>query len=146
MGAFDGGVISSDAGALLLGATDKAIRLVRRFADCFSDGREAASIEHTVATLVGQRLFAMALVSSRGEDYSVAPLTDPDRRLSRIRLFPRMSRQTTCYDSARTSDGRCWKRKAPEDSAEPVPGHAALAASGKNPAPVLAHLVNEGRE
>ena len=40
-----------------------------------------------MATLVGQRLFAMALVSSRGEDYSVAPLTDPDRRLSRIRLF-----------------------------------------------------------
>ena len=61
VGAFDGGVISSDAGALLLGATDRAIRLVRRFADCFSDGRDADSIEHTVATLVGQRLFAMAL-------------------------------------------------------------------------------------
>ena len=61
VGAFDGGVISSDAGALLLGATDKAIRLVRRFADCFSDGRDADSIEHTVATLVGQRLFAIAL-------------------------------------------------------------------------------------
>ena len=44
VGAFDGGVISSDAGALLLGATDKAIRLVGRFATCFPDGaRPSAS-------------------------------------------------------------------------------------------------------
>jgi hypothetical protein len=61
VGAFDGGVISSDAGALLLGATDRAIRLIGRFAACFSDGRDAESIEHTVRTLVGQRLFAIAL-------------------------------------------------------------------------------------
>ena len=47
MGAFDGGAISSDAGALLLGATDRAIRLVGRFATCFIDRREAQSIEHT---------------------------------------------------------------------------------------------------
>ena len=33
--AFDGGTITSDAGALLLGATDRAIRLVDRFAACF---------------------------------------------------------------------------------------------------------------
>ena len=61
VGAFDGGVISSDGGALLLGATDKAIGLVDRFAGCFRDGRNPESIEHTVATLVGQRLFAIAL-------------------------------------------------------------------------------------
>src|SRR5262245_16005710 len=61
VGAFDGGVISSDGGALLLGATDKAIGLVRRFAACFSDARDANSIEHTVTTLIGQRLFAIAL-------------------------------------------------------------------------------------
>jgi hypothetical protein len=61
VGAFDGGVISSDAGALLLRTTDRAIGLISRFAGCFSDGREADSIEHTVATLVGQRLFAIAL-------------------------------------------------------------------------------------
>jgi Transposase DDE domain group 1 len=59
--AFDGGVISSDAGALLLGATDKAVKLVDRFAACFRDGRNGELIEHTVATLTGQRLFAIAL-------------------------------------------------------------------------------------
>ncbi len=31
---FDGGAISSDAGALLLGAADRAIRLTERFAAC----------------------------------------------------------------------------------------------------------------
>ena len=39
VGAFDGGVITSDAGALLLGATDRAIRLIERFAACFTDRR-----------------------------------------------------------------------------------------------------------
>ena len=37
--AFDGGEVTSDAGALLLGATDRAIGLVTRFAACFDDGR-----------------------------------------------------------------------------------------------------------
>src|SRR6516164_9664857 len=32
---FDGGAIASDAGALLLGATDRAIGLMSRFAGCF---------------------------------------------------------------------------------------------------------------
>ena len=37
--AFDGGAITSDAGALLLGATDRAIGLMDRFAACFRDVR-----------------------------------------------------------------------------------------------------------
>ena len=58
---FDGGAISSDAGALLLGATDRAIKLVDRFAGCFSDHRSADLVEHLVPTLVGQRVFGLAL-------------------------------------------------------------------------------------
>jgi Transposase DDE domain group 1 len=58
---FDGGAVSSDAGALLLGLTDRAIGLTRRFADCFVDVRNPALIEHAVATLVGQRVFGIAL-------------------------------------------------------------------------------------
>jgi Transposase DDE domain group 1 len=61
VGAFDGGVISSDAGALLLGVTDKAIGLVRRFAACFRDGRKVELVEHRIETLVGQRVFGIAL-------------------------------------------------------------------------------------
>jgi hypothetical protein len=59
--AFDGGAISSDGGAVLLGSTDRALRLVERFAGCFRDGRQAALVEHEVRTLVGQRVFGLAL-------------------------------------------------------------------------------------
>jgi hypothetical protein len=58
---FDGGAITSDAGALLLGAADRAIGLVGRFAACFSDARDPERIEHAVAALVGQRIFGIAL-------------------------------------------------------------------------------------
>ena len=59
--AFDGGAVSSDAGALLLGATDRTIRLVERFAACFADGRDARRIEHAVTTMIGQRVIGIAL-------------------------------------------------------------------------------------
>ena len=59
--AFDGGDATSDAGALLLGATDQAIGLVGRFAACFEDGRNAGLVEHAVETMVGQRVFGIAL-------------------------------------------------------------------------------------
>src|SRR5436190_4711212 len=59
--AFDAGLVTSDAGALLLGATDLTIDLIDRFASCFHDQRRPEWIEHEVATLVGQRVFAIAL-------------------------------------------------------------------------------------
>jgi Transposase DDE domain group 1 len=59
--AFDGGEVTSDAGALLLGATDRAIGLVTRFAACFDDGRVQAQVEHTVEAMVAQRVFGIAL-------------------------------------------------------------------------------------
>ena len=58
---FDGGTMSSEAGAMLLGATHKQIGLIERFADCFTDYRAAELIEHTVPGLVGQRVFGIAL-------------------------------------------------------------------------------------
>src|SRR5205823_13577044 len=59
--AFDGGAITSDAGALLLGATDRAIGLMDRLAACFHDERRQELIEHEIVTLVGQRVFGIAL-------------------------------------------------------------------------------------
>ena len=58
---FDGGRITSDAGGLLLGLTERAIGLVGRFARCFVDARNPDLIEHEVRTLVGQRILALAL-------------------------------------------------------------------------------------
>ena len=59
--AFDAGLVTSDAGALLLGTTDRAINLMDRFASCFHDERRPEWIEHEIATLVGQRVFGIAL-------------------------------------------------------------------------------------
>jgi len=59
--AFDGGAITSDAGALLLGSTNRAIKLIDRFAGCFRDGRCQELVEHRVETLVGQRVLGIAL-------------------------------------------------------------------------------------
>jgi hypothetical protein len=58
---FDGGAVTSEAGALLLGAADRALGLVDRFARCFRDGRMAARVRHEVAAMVGQRVFGIAL-------------------------------------------------------------------------------------
>ena len=58
---FDGGALTSDAGGLLLGAADQRLGLVRRIARCFRDARDPRLVEHSVATLIGQRVFGIAL-------------------------------------------------------------------------------------
>jgi hypothetical protein len=58
---FDGGAITSDAGALLLGETDGVIRLTERFAACFIDLRMPALVEHEVSAMVLQRVVGIAL-------------------------------------------------------------------------------------
>jgi hypothetical protein len=61
MAAFDGGQVTSDAGALLLGAADRALGLIRRLAGCFTDGRAPELVEHTVETMLMQRICGIAL-------------------------------------------------------------------------------------
>jgi Transposase DDE domain group 1 len=59
--AFDAGLVTSVAGALLLGATDRAIGIVDRFAACFRDYRRQDLVEHAVRTLIGQRVYGIAV-------------------------------------------------------------------------------------
>jgi len=59
--AFDGGAITSNAGALLLGQLDHGLGVIRRFAECFTDRRDPRFVEHRLETLVGQRIFGLAL-------------------------------------------------------------------------------------
>ena len=61
VGRFDGGTISSDAGGLLLRECERATRIVRQFARCFTDHRDPEQIEHSVEELVAQRVYALAL-------------------------------------------------------------------------------------
>jgi hypothetical protein len=58
---FDGGAITSNAGALLLGQVDRGVGLIRRFAECFRDRRDPRYVEHRLETMLGQRVFALAL-------------------------------------------------------------------------------------
>jgi len=58
---FDGGAITSNAGALLLRETDRAIGLSRQAAACFKDARSQEYVEHTLETLVAQRVHGIAL-------------------------------------------------------------------------------------
>ncbi len=51
VGAFDGGRLTTDAGAVLLSATVKAIGLLDRFIRCLTDGRDPARVVHDVRTL-----------------------------------------------------------------------------------------------
>ena len=58
---FDGGDITSDAGALLLGAVEERRTILKRLAGCFTDHRSPNRIDHTVEELVSQRVLAIAL-------------------------------------------------------------------------------------
>ncbi len=60
-GAFDGGHISSDGGAVLLREVDLRLGITERLAGCFSDYRGADLIEHSVLDLVRQRVYGIAL-------------------------------------------------------------------------------------
>jgi hypothetical protein len=59
--AFDGGRITSDAGALLLREVDSHFGFLSQFAACFTDYRDAEVIEHPLVDLLRQRVFGICL-------------------------------------------------------------------------------------
>jgi hypothetical protein len=61
VGRFDGGTITSDAGALLLREVDRRVRLFKRLTACFTDLRDPSQREHTCEQLLRQRVYAIAL-------------------------------------------------------------------------------------
>ena len=61
VGAFDGGAITSNGGAVLLAGADRGLRLADRLAACFTDLRAADAIKHTLPDLLRQRIFGIAL-------------------------------------------------------------------------------------
>lgn len=58
-GAFDGGDIVSDGGAPLLRLVDERIGLTRAAARVFADGRRAASVRHSIRSLLAQRVYGL---------------------------------------------------------------------------------------
>jgi len=88
--AFDGGHVSSDGGALLLREVDARLDICRRFAQCFTDHRHPAFVEHSVTSLVRKRVMGLCLGYEDLNDHdtlSLDPLlaaacgkTDPEGR------------------------------------------------------------------
>jgi hypothetical protein len=58
---FSGGLLSSDAGALLLRQVDLQLGLAVELAQCFDDQRDPFWVDHSVEELLRQRLFGLAL-------------------------------------------------------------------------------------
>ena len=57
---FDGGTITTEAGALLLYRTEQKTGILRQFAGCFRDYREPTRTEHSVSELLRQRVYGLA--------------------------------------------------------------------------------------
>ena len=60
-GQFDGGSMTSDAGVMLLGATDRKLGLMQAAARCIADPRRALLVTHSAADLLRQRVYGLAL-------------------------------------------------------------------------------------
>jgi hypothetical protein len=60
-GQFDGGKISSDSGGLLLREVEQRAHILKRLAVCFTDHRDADQIEHSLESLIKQRVMGLAL-------------------------------------------------------------------------------------
>jgi Transposase DDE domain group 1 len=58
---FNGGTITSDGGVLLLKEVEAKRKIIKQFAECFSDYRDPSKIEHTAEELLGQRIYGLAL-------------------------------------------------------------------------------------
>ena len=61
VGQFDGGKISSDSGGLLLREVEHRTHILKRLAGCFTDHRDADLIEHSLESLIKQRIMGLAL-------------------------------------------------------------------------------------
>jgi len=58
---FDGGYLTSDGGALLLGEANRRTGLIDALADCIVDLRDPAKTRHEVKTMLTQRVCGIAL-------------------------------------------------------------------------------------
>ena len=58
--AFDGGRLTSDAGALLLGQIERQLGLAERLAKCIEDPRDPSAVRHSIAEMIRFRALLIA--------------------------------------------------------------------------------------
>jgi hypothetical protein len=71
VGDFDGGRISSDSGGLLLREVEQRTGILSRLSGCFVDHRDPDQIEHTLESLIKQRVMGLALGYEDLNDHDV---------------------------------------------------------------------------
>ena len=119
---FDGGPITSDAGALLLRRVDRLLALSDQVAACFTDHRDPKRTQYSLRTLIAQRIRGIAL--------GYEDLNDHDQ----LRHDPVMA---LLSEKGRRPDSPPWQAKAPStDSNTPPPkAPAATTRSTTTPRP-----------
>ena len=88
-GQFDGGSMTSDAGVMLLAATDRKLGLLSAAAACMADPRNPALITHDVVDMLRQRVYGLALGwedlndhSALREDVAIQTAVGVDREVA----------------------------------------------------------------
>ena len=99
---FQGGAMTSDAGALLLRQVDRRLRLLRRLAGCFTDFRSPWLTQHGVEQMLAQRVYGLALGYEDLNDHDqlrhdplmnvLAGQREPDRPLASKSTLCRLER------------------------------------------------------
>ena len=100
---FDGGTISSDAGALLLREVEKRTGLL---AGCFQDRRDPRLIEHTVGELLGQRVYGLCLGYEDLNDHDQLR-TDPMLAVAVDKADPLGENRRQARDRGKALAGKC---------------------------------------
>ena len=65
---FDGGLLSSDGGVLMLREVEQRLRIADRFAGCIKDPRAPDQITHALADIIRFRLLMIAAGYEDGND------------------------------------------------------------------------------
>jgi hypothetical protein len=105
---FDGGAVTSEGGALLLGEAERLTDALHQFAACFTDYRDVDAIEHTVLPRVSQRVYGLAL--------GYQDLNDHDT----LRLDPLLATRVGNTDPSGQDRLRC------QDKGKPLAGKSTL--------------------
>src|SRR6266567_2432932 len=82
---FDGGLMTSDAGVLLLAAIEQRLGIAERLADCIEDRRAPERVRHTLAEMIRYRALLIAAGYPDGNDCDLLK-SDPAFKMAVGRL------------------------------------------------------------
>ena len=72
--AFDGGMLSSDAGVLLLRKVERRLGIAARLTSCLKDKRDPDLIKHTVEEMLRLRMLAIAAGYEDADDCDLSKI------------------------------------------------------------------------